>query len=663
MATVRPARLGKYDLVARIAKGGMAEIYLARQRGMVGFSRLVVVKRILPHLAEEAEFVAMFMEEARLAALINHPNVVQIYDVGQHEGNYYIAMEFINGPSLGVISRTARRERRALPYPIAAEIVAQACEGLHAAHELTDEAGRPLNLIHRDVSPHNLMITADGAVKLVDFGIAKAQDTSVKTHTGKIKGKYPYMSPEQCRGDPMDRRSDIFSLGIAFHELVVGARLFKRSTDLMVLKAITEEPIPDPREAQPGIPVEISDLILRAMERDPRDRFSTAEELGGAIRRALGRLQVKSSPRMLATYLQANFGELIGRREQAIKQVLELRATGGAPPLVSGLDEGSFSTAGPTGSTEDGEVPVASVAPVRRRSLRRPVLLSLLVILLAAGAGVGYRFLRAPARPTGETLYLGLPPSFPAEVSHKELAPFVRYLEQRLERPVELVVSKDYDGLRTMLLEGKLHMGNLPALQFVLARHQRPKLRPLVTHTIEGALSYQSYLITRDDSAIDSLERLRGKRFCYSDRGSTSGYLLPRFFLRRRGLDPDRLFSEVRFSGDHLSVMKDIIAGRCEAGAVYSMAMLGARNLGVANSRLRLLAVAGRVPYDIICVPPRVSQRLSDRIRRALLDLDPERDLGRKSVGPTFRIDGFVKPRLSDFALVERAARSEGLIE
>lgn len=658
MAATRPTRLGKYDLVARIAKGGMAEIYLARQRGMVGFSRLVVVKRILPHLAEETEFVSMFMEEARLAALINHQNVVQIFDVGQHEGSYFIAMEFIDGPSLGVISRTARRNRSPLPYPIAAEIVAQACDGLHAAHQLQDEGGATMELVHRDVSPHNLMIARSGAVKLLDFGIAKAQDSSVHTHTGKIKGKYPYMSPEQCRGDPLDRRTDIFSLGIVFHELVVGVRLFKRSTDLMVLKAITEEPVPNPSELQPGIPSAIGAVIMRSLARDPADRYGTAEEMRRAVRRALQRLEVKGTAKMLAAYLDANFAQLLETRAAALQQVLSLEVGASAPPLVRGLDEGSVSTMGPTGQSP----PPVTRMP-RRRGKGRWILLAALVVALAAAAGFAYRFLSGPTRPAGAPLYLGMPPSLPAEVIHRELRPFLRYLERRLDRPVELVVTKDYNSLRSMLLAGKLHMANLPALQFVLARQQNPKLRALVTHTIEGARSYQSYLVTRDDSAISTVEQLEGKRFCYSDAGSTSGYLVPRHYLRGKGLAPDRLFAKTFFSGDHLKVMKDVIKGRCDAGAVYSTAMLGARSLGVANTRLRLLAVAGRVPYDIICVPPRVSAALTARIRRALLDLDPPRDLGRQSVGVTFRIDGFVKPRLSDFETIQRAARAEGLVK
>jgi serine/threonine-protein kinase len=547
----------------------------------------------------------MFMEEARLAALINHPNVVRIYDVGQFEGSYYMAMEFIDGPSLGVISRHARRQGRGLPYPVAAEIVAQACDGLHAAHDLVDETGRTLHLVHRDVSPHNLMIGQRGLVKLVDFGIAKAQDTAVKTHTGKIKGKYPYMSPEQCRGAPLDRRTDIFSLGIVFYELVVGKRLFERSTDLMVLKAITEEPVPDPREAQPGLPAEICSIILSALQRAPDDRYGDAEQMGRAVRSAMTQLEVQSSPKLLATYLKANFSDLLDSREEAISQILALKVTGQTPPVVGGLDEGSLSTTGDVGYASEHPTPSLPSKRGKPGSLtRRIVLASVAVVLLAAAAGFIYRYLTTPASPEGPPLLFGLPPTYPAEVGQKELRPFLRYLETKLQRPVKLVISKDYRTLRSMLVRDEVHLANLPALSYVIARAKTPRLRALVTHTYEGAWTYQSYLITRYTSQISSIADLRGKRFCFADPESTSGYLLPRHFLRRRGLDPDKLFSQVRFSGNHLSVLKDVVAGRCDGGAVYSGAWLSASNLGVASSRLQLLVAVGKVPYDVICVSP-----------------------------------------------------------
>jgi len=657
------SRLGKYQLVARIAKGGMAEIFLARQRGMVGFARLVVIKRILPHLAEEVEFVRMFMEEARLAALISHPNVVQIFDVGQHEGSYYMAMEYINGLSLGVIARRARELSEPLPCEMAGEIVAQACDGLHAAHELSDEAGQPLNPVHRDISPHNLMISRDGLVKLVDFGIAKAKDSTIKTRTGKLKGKYPYMSPEQCRGDPLDRRTDIFSLGIVLHELLTGVRLFQRSTELMILKAITEEPIPDPRELQPGLPAPVVEVILRALQRVPDDRYATAAEMGRAVRAAIP--AGGPAPReRLAEQVQERYGDILAARGEALERVLALRPSDDPPPIVEGFEESSHrSTSAPTtgARTPRTTMPVTPLAR-RGRFVRRAVAVAVVVVALAAGAGLVVRHLRQAHRPPGPALHFGFPPSFPAKVGQRELRSFLRYLEGKLQRKVELVVPPSYHSLRQMLLSGELALANLPALQLVLARHEAPALEVVATQTYETARRYVSYIVVRSDAPISSIEQLRGVRFCYVDPESTSGYLLPRHYLRQHGLNPDGLFKATRYSGNHLRVLKDIIAGRCDAGAVYSGALLSAQSLGVPSSRLRMLAVTGQIPYDVICASPSLSRALLDRLRAALLGMDLKRDLGRKIIGPTFRIDGFVQPRLDEFEAIEQAAREEGLI-
>jgi len=642
-------RLGKYDLVARIAKGGMAELYLARQRGVVGFSRLVVIKRILPHLAEEPQFVRMFLEEARLAALIAHPNVVQIFDVDQFEGHYYIAMEYLDGPSLGTVMRKLRAVGGALPPPVAAEIVAQAAEGLHAAHELRDDSGELLQLVHRDISPHNLMVTEAGLVKLVDFGIAKAQRTAVHTRTGGIKGKYPYMSPEQCRGEPLDRRTDLFSLGTVFFELVTGKRVFARETELMTLKAITEEPLPVARELRPELPEELSRVISRCLERERGDRYGTAADLARAVRGAMAALGEPTGAATLAAYLAAEHRELLVSRAAALQRAVQLEP--GRVELLDSFESGSGSAAGTSGWR----------AP-RPRGPLRLVLLSLLVIVLAAAGGLAYRLLVRKPRPSGPAIVFGLPPSFPAEVAREEMAPFLRYLERRLHRRFELQVPKDYHALRAGLLDGRLHFANLPPLQFVLARRQSRALKVLVSHLYEGSRSYQALLITRDDSTITGPGGLRGKRFCYVDPESTSGYLLPRQFLRQRGLDPDKLFSATRFSGNHVALMRDVIEGRCDAGALYSGAMTSASQHGIPSSRLRILTVAGQLPFDVLCAGPGLPHSLWEDLARALLELDPRRDLGRPIVGPTYRISGFTAARLEDFDQVEQAAVAEGIL-
>ncbi len=655
----KPTRLGKFELLARIARGGMAEIYLARQQGMVGFSRLVVVKRILPHLAEEPQFVKMFLEEARVAALINHPNVVQIFDVGQYEDDFYIAMEYIGGPSVAAICRSAHRRAIAVPCAVAAGVVSQACEGLHAAHELCDDTGALMGLVHRDVSPQNLMVSERGLVKLVDFGIAKAQNSSVKTRTGSIKGKYPYMSPEQCEGHALDRRTDIFSLGIVFFEMLTSRRLFKRSTDLMTLKAITEEPLPTPADYRTDLPEEVNRIIMRSLSRDPGERYATAEEMGRDLRAFLGQREVNASSRLLLDYLHEQCQPLLDGKARAIERLGKSTSKGPELLDVEELDDGSSIPSYAQATIVDS--PTARKAHMRRSPVRRLLLLALVVIALAALGGLAYRLL-APSRPPGPPLMFGFPPSFPAEVAERELVPMLRHREQGLNRRLDLVIPKDYKALRRGLRQGKLHFANLPPLQMVLARAEEPKLKVLVTHSYEGARTYEGFIIAGHDSGITTLAQLEGKRFCYVDPGSTSGYLYVRQFLRKNDLDPDRLFSATSFSGDHISVMRDILEGRCDAGAVYSGAMHSSSRHGVASSRLRTLAVTGLLPYDVVCASSRTPPEVTKKMRRLLLELDPVKHLGKKIVGPTFRISGFNEPRINDFDLVEKAARAEGLL-
>jgi serine/threonine protein kinase len=223
---------GNYQLVKKLATGGMAEVWLAKQTGIEGFNRHVVVKRILPHLAEDPEFVHMFLNEAKIASRFNHPNIAQIYDLGEHGEQYFIAMEFIHGEDLGRVMRRAWSTGQWIARHISLRIVADSCQGLYYAHTRLDERGQPLRVVHRDISPQNILISFDGAVKVVDFGIAKASDQVSNTKSGAIKGKFAYMAPEQAAGKPLDARSDIFALGLVLYELITGVRPLKRDSEL-----------------------------------------------------------------------------------------------------------------------------------------------------------------------------------------------------------------------------------------------------------------------------------------------------------------------------------------------------------------------------------------------------------------------------------------------
>ncbi len=251
---------GKYSLVAKLATGGMAEIFLARLQGSAGFEKLVCIKRILPHLAKDQALVEMFLAEAKIAAQISHPNVCSVFELGDIDGRYFIAMEYLEGVPFSCFRRRDMYPREVDPRLVAG-LGIQAAEGLHHAHQLKRSDGTLLEVIHRDVSSNNLFATVDGAVKVLDFGIAKVQDASVRTSTGSVKGTYAYMAPEQLRGGRLDRRTDVFALGIVLWELFAQKHLFKRETDFLTFEAITRDPIPSVLEARPDVPPALAEVI------------------------------------------------------------------------------------------------------------------------------------------------------------------------------------------------------------------------------------------------------------------------------------------------------------------------------------------------------------------------------------------------------------------
>ncbi|HEY3352341.1 MAG TPA: protein kinase, partial [Polyangia bacterium] len=274
-----PDRLGKYEIVRQIATGGMAEIFLARATGIEGFEKLVVIKRILPHLAEQPEIVRMFLDEVRIAATLHHTNVVQVFDVGSVDGDYFFAMEYLHGEDVSGLMRALAAAARPLPLEHALTIIMNACAGLHYAHEKRGFDGRPLGIVHRDVSPQNVFVTYDGGVKVVDFGIAKAATRQAATQYGTLKGKIRYMSPEQARSEPLDRRADVFAVGILLWELTTGQRLFHAKSEFEILKMIVEQDAPPPSRAVPGYPPELDAIVARSLRRRPEERYQTAEEL------------------------------------------------------------------------------------------------------------------------------------------------------------------------------------------------------------------------------------------------------------------------------------------------------------------------------------------------------------------------------------------------
>jgi serine/threonine protein kinase len=357
----RDARdFGSYQLIAKLATGGMAEIFLARPTGSTSRDFLVL-KRILPHLAEDDHFVTMFRDEADLASKVSHKNICRVQALGEYAGTWFIAMEYLHGVPLSRMMTRLSRVGKMLDVRIVAGIIVQACEGLHAAHEARGPDAQPLGLVHRDVSPPNIMVCGDGAVKLLDFGIAKARGANSRTRTGTVKGKNAYMSPEQILGKELDRRSDVFALAVVMYEMLAIRRLFHRDSDFLTFKAITEEPIPDIRERRPELPPGMRAALLQAMARDVNGRFDTAQAFGNALRNAVATLGGPASPADLARLLVTDFGDEMAARDEILKAADEpappprpVRTTSPPPLPASVLPTGATGEIGASDDSQPG---------------------------------------------------------------------------------------------------------------------------------------------------------------------------------------------------------------------------------------------------------------------------------------------------------------------
>jgi eukaryotic-like serine/threonine-protein kinase len=325
--------LGCYRVVNEIGVGGMASVHLARKDGPGGFQKWVAIKRIHPHLIEEDAIVRMFLDEARVAARISHPNVATVFDLGRHEDTYWIAMEYLHGEPLREVMRKTNETGAPTPPEIACRVIADAAEGLHAAHELLGKNGEALNLIHRDVTPHNIFVTYDGTTKVVDFGIAKFSPRMSSTRAGTLKGKLAYMSPEQVRGEPIDRRTDIFALGVVLWELTTGQRLFRMDSDLDTLKRVQECAVLRPSSIVRGYPVDLERIVMKALAKNRAERFLTARELSRMLHSMLMRRGLFIASDEVATYIRSIFKTRIQQREAQLRWASEVTQTLNHDPL------------------------------------------------------------------------------------------------------------------------------------------------------------------------------------------------------------------------------------------------------------------------------------------------------------------------------------------
>jgi serine/threonine-protein kinase len=312
-------RLDRFELIAELASGGMGTVFLARLGGAGGFQRLYAIKRLHEHLAKHPEFIEMFMDEARLAASIHHPNVVSILEIGAGASGHYLVMEYIEGDTAAQLFLGAAQDHRKVPMRVILRIVVDVLAGLHAAHDRSDDDGRPLEIVHRDVSPHNILVGVDGVSRITDFGIARAATRLAVTRSGQLKGKLAYMAPEQARSEKIDRRADVFAMGICLWEMLTGERLFKAEGEGETLNRVLYEPIPTPRGVDPDVPPEIEDVCMKALTRDPDARFATAVEFADALEKAGLALDLLGSHREVAACVKDIMGQDLSERRAGLR--------------------------------------------------------------------------------------------------------------------------------------------------------------------------------------------------------------------------------------------------------------------------------------------------------------------------------------------------------
>ncbi len=410
-----PPRIGRYHVVGRLATGGMAEIVLGKVLGPSGFERPVVIKRILPSLATQETFVEMFLDEARVVARLQHPNVVHVHELGDEGGELFLVMEYLEGESAVSLMRRSIRDGVPLDRTAAAYIVMQACAGLHAAHELKGDDGQPLHVVHRDVSPSNVFVTYAGGVKLIDFGVAKFEERNAETEAGQMKGKFAYMSPEQCLGRAVDRRSDVFSLGVVLFELTTGKRLFARTTSLLSMKAITEDRIPLPSEVVKGdYPACLDRIVKKALSREPADRYATAAAMRADLAEALREMDAPAlMEERLATLMRERFPERLEEKRELLRRVQAGSEITRMPEVEV---DGSVEVPDADRGTPIGVLP----AEGERRRSPVPIYAAVAVIALAVGVGLTVALVTSgtdPAPPVPDTAA----PAAPVEVD--EAAP------------------------------------------------------------------------------------------------------------------------------------------------------------------------------------------------------------------------------------------------
>jgi eukaryotic-like serine/threonine-protein kinase len=527
-AELRPgSRLGRYEILLGIAQGGMARVWAARQQGHRGFTKVVAIKTILPSLTSDPSFEEMFLDEARVAASVHHPNVCQIFDLGEESETLYLAMEWVNGDSLARILKPPakggdRPPAERLNARIAARIIADAAAGLHAAHELCDDTGQRLNVVHRDVSPQNILVSLTGNVKVTDFGVAKALGSSHQaTAAGQVKGKAAYMSPEQASGERVDRRSDIFALGIVLYEITTGLRPFQGENQLATLKQLLDGRFDPPSALVPGYPRELEAIVLRALAMQAAQRFPNAERMRLALEEWLARSGPVVSETQIGAVVRERLGPLIDERQAKIRERMKApqvdprasqasftqpsdgSGSNSAPSQISHVAQVASSpsaAAAPSAPHAPGPPPALPLAapalpPPRRSSSAALLALSGVALLLSLLLALAvWRFVRAPDQAPAPIAAPAAAPEPPVQLSAIAPPPPAATVEVR---SIKLRALEPKDGI-SFELDGSPLAADVSSIE-----RPTPGTARLLAARAPG---YEPDLYRIDDATPDELE-------------------------------------------------------------------------------------------------------------------------------------------------------------
>jgi eukaryotic-like serine/threonine-protein kinase len=469
----RDRRFGRYELLMEMAKGGMATLFLARISGPEGFEKLVALKRVHDQLGDEEQFVQMFLDEARISARIHHPNVASVFDMGEVDGSYYIAMEYVHGQNLNDVLRAAVRLPETLSTYHAMRIVADTAAGLHAAHEIQGPDGKPLGVVHRDVSPQNILVSYDGNIKVVDFGIAYAAERVTSTATGTMKGKAAYMSPEQVMGETVDRRADIFALGIVLWESVLKRRLFREDTAATSMMRIRDGDIRRPRTIHRELPSSIDEIIMKALAHKPEDRYQTMAEFEDALNRELVRRDQYVAHGQISSLMETLFHDRRSIKDEQIQLALKAKPTKPIIAVGMGRRENDSSTA------------LSFSSSIQARPLRRVSLIAGLIVVALVGVGLVFLATRGGGDSPGDSARGGAAPRSASAVQDAVAASPMRVnkslpaqVQVRIDvspancRPVILFRDKRYTGSKNTITT---HRTQTPVTARVTAAGYHPK--------------------------------------------------------------------------------------------------------------------------------------------------------------------------------------------